>query len=1372
MAAVIGKIESLDGKFYAKGADGSLRVLSKGDEIFEGEVVIGDKSNSSIDSIIVSTVDGTDVVLLGSNEQLFDASLSSEPFSQDEVVNNSDGITNIINKYGNDVNIDDLETAAGADGASVVESTDDIKADFHNMNNNFLNISASLRDAHIPQTPFDLNDKIDNGLILSQYNELAKDVSVSTLSADLSDATNSGSTTDTITNDATPTITGKTEGGATVVITDASGNTVGSTVADASGNYTITTTELPEGSNDLTVTATDAAGNTAAITQNVTVDTSATAGVVTVDTIAGDNIINAQENGQATQTVSGTATGGDISAGDSVTVTVNGNDYTTTVAEDGTYSVEVATSDLVADGTVDVTVSSTDDAGNSVDTTGTSTVAVTVDTSATAGVVTVDTIAGDNIINAQENGQATQTVSGTATGGDISAGDSVTVTVNGNDYTTTVAEDGTYSVEVATSDLVADGTVDVTVSSTDDAGNSVDTTGTSTVAVDTQASDMGSLAITNIVDNIGDLSSVTISGTGAEAGNTITLYDENNNAVATATVDANGTWNADISHLDGTPMNDNEFFKVTETDPAGNETAQTDTTHYAHYDWADAQTDNYDDFDMSGSGDDRLAVNDNDLNDKLVVDGGSGNDTVVFSGNLADYTITTDENGNTIVTENSSTDSDGNGTGDVNELRNVENIEFADGKYDTSTGVFTENDTTAGTPILEVAVDSNVREIISQIEVVDADANQADGIYERDGNYYTTQTQEVATNQVDIDALREKGYTVDADGNFFEIGSGAKIQIEQEATREVSKVVEVDPIMKVATETTTVRVAGDDHIDIGSTIDKNSTETFDFKEPTSNVEINFNNFNSGSATILFLDADGNQVGSSINQNPTNGSVGFNVPDGAASIEIHNNSSKYHGSGFEVETISYRGESHDVTVEAGGLIPDADAMAAAGIVWSDTQSVTLTQTPTNTGSETNDLQNIGNVGNSIVDGFNPEDHEVSQVFDFGTELANRQVTITVDLDVKSSWDQNATSTHDILTISANGQPIETHNYTSSSYDYNAGIAAGEDYEMTGTHQYTYDVYLDENGQVQLDFMVASTASDEVVNVHNIEVAYEGQTGYVQTVTESETYMQTVFVDAPGAQVNADDIPGGVPYIMTEQTVEVAAEPHMTTEDTVTGYEYHMDFSSSLTDTDGSETLSNITLSNIPDGTNLVDADGNSLSANSDGSYTLNIDDNGSANITLVSSTQIDSNSLDSITTSVTSIESSNGSETTLQSTVGGLDTLIYDGDMNLDLGNIVNNTNTIESIDLGSGTQNISISLGDVLDLTDENNSLKIDGDSQDSVTLSNDSNGDGTADTSWTLGDFKTDAESGATYQDVTGVSDDGSKVTLEINTQIHVDHS
>ncbi|MDP3290449.1 MAG: hypothetical protein Q8M43_00280, partial [Sulfuricurvum sp.] len=469
-----------------------------------------------------------------------------------------------------------------------------------------------------------------------------------------------------------------------------------------------------------------------------------------------------------------------------------------------------------------------------------------------------------------------------------------------------------------------------------------------------------------------------------------------------------------------------------------------------------------------------------------------------------------------------------------------------------------------------------VREVTEMREVVDAEATEAAGIYERDGNYYKTETREEETNAVDVSALREMGYTLGTDGNIYTINStGAKVQIEQEATKIVTKVVAVDPIMKMTSESTTVTVAGDEFENNPGTIAKNTTQTIDLGVSTKNIEIDFNAFNQGSMRIEFL--NNGEVVHSLNQNHVgNNSVGYGFGGEFDAVRVRD-----HGQDVQIQSISGRESAHDVVVEAGGWVPDTEAMEAAGITWMDTISQTIVQTPTNTGNETNDLQNIGNVGNNNVKGFNPEDREVSQVFDFGSALAFQKVSVTVALTVAGSWDTNAVSTHDIMTVSANGEPLETYNYTSSNTDYNSAVARGESVEKIGAKTYTYEVTLDENGQAQLEFMVASTATDEVVNVQSITAYYEGFTGYVQSVQETQTYMETVFVDAPDTLVHPADIAGGVPMVMETQSVEVEAEPIMTTQEVVVGFEYDISYHVGLNDADGSETLGNLTMSNLPE-----------------------------------------------------------------------------------------------------------------------------------------------------------------------------------------------
>ncbi|MDB4837140.1 Ig-like domain-containing protein [Marinomonas sp.] len=236
---------------------------------------------------------------------------------------------------------------------------------------------------------------------------------------------------------------------------------------------------------EVSISSSDEAGNTVESVGSITylVDTPAEAGTVTVDIISEDGVINADDT-VGIVTITGNADGGDISTGDTVTLEVNGTEYTTIVEAGGTWSVDVAGSDLAEDTEIEVSVTSSNDFGNTVEST--SNIIYSVDTVAESGTVTVDAITEDDVINAAEV-EGTITMTGTASEGDIEAGDTVTLEVNSTEYTTTVAADGTWSVEVAGSDLAADTEVDVNVVSSDEAGNTVTSSATSTHTVDTSA---------------------------------------------------------------------------------------------------------------------------------------------------------------------------------------------------------------------------------------------------------------------------------------------------------------------------------------------------------------------------------------------------------------------------------------------------------------------------------------------------------------------------------------------------------------------------------------------------------------------------------------------------------------------------------------------------------------------------------------------------------------------------------------------------------------------------------------------------------------------------------------------------------------------
>ncbi|WP_342029459.1 Ig-like domain-containing protein [Vibrio sp. S9_S30] len=454
---------------------------------------------------------------------------------------------------------------------------------------------------------------------------------------------------------------GQVESGASVisiVITDSAQNAItvasGDFSVDSDGKVVVQgqdLSELEEGLLTVTMTVEDSAGNRGQVQDTVILDMIADAGTVTVGSITADDVINATES-DATIAVNGTATGGDIAEGDKVTMTINGTDYETTVGAMGTWTVNVAGSDLAADTEFTVSVASTDAAGNTVSSTATST--HTVDKTADAGTVTVASITADDVINKAESGE-TIAVSGTATGGDIAEGDKVTMTINGKAYETTVGATGTWTVNVAGSDLAADTEFTVSVASTDEAGNPVNSTATSTHTVDTIA--VSAPSITNITDDSenSDYSEVTLHGAGSEVGNTIEVFAKDGNedyvSIGFATVQDDLTWTLDISDVSVTPTNDDEFMFAKETDSAGNVSEASDTVHYYHGTVDPLVTESSDDYSLLGGGNDDLEMVSDDDNDYFVADGGAHRDRAIFSGSIEDYVISINSDGEIVIFE-------------------------------------------------------------------------------------------------------------------------------------------------------------------------------------------------------------------------------------------------------------------------------------------------------------------------------------------------------------------------------------------------------------------------------------------------------------------------------------------------------------------------------------------------------------------------------------------------------------------------------------------------------------------------------------------------------------------------------------------------
>ncbi|MCM7569628.1 Ig-like domain-containing protein [Enterobacter roggenkampii] len=358
------------------------------------------------------------------------------------------------------------------------------------------------------------------------------------------------------------------EAGQTVTIS-LNGKIYSATVDD-SGNWTWTVPSadlagLKDGDASVQVSVTNVNGNSASAGREYSVD--ATAPTVTINTLATDDILNAAE-AKSELTVSGTST---AEAGQTVTVSLNGKDYTTTVSADGSWTLNVPAADVAAltDGSVTVTASVSDKAGNpaSVDHN------LTVD--ATVPAVTINTVAGDDVINLAEHSQA-HIISGTATG--AAAGDKVTVTIGGQTYTTVLDAAGNWSVGVPASVIsgLSDGSVTVTASVTDAAGNTG--TGTHNVTVDTGLPSVSFNAISddNVLNAVEKGQDLRVSGTSANLAEGTVVAVTLNGKNYTATTAADGTWSLTVPAADLAGLGEaNYTLSATATNGVGNSVSNT-----------------------------------------------------------------------------------------------------------------------------------------------------------------------------------------------------------------------------------------------------------------------------------------------------------------------------------------------------------------------------------------------------------------------------------------------------------------------------------------------------------------------------------------------------------------------------------------------------------------------------------------------------------------------------------------------------------------------------------------------------------------------------------------------------------------------------
>ncbi|WP_455816457.1 Ig-like domain-containing protein [Pseudomonas cerasi] len=341
---------------------------------------------------------------------------------------------------------------------------------------------------------------------------------------------------------------------------------------DTSGNFGLTLSsaqllQLATGSLTISASVTDAVGNTASSSAGVTIGVHVQP-TLTVNTLFGDGILNAAELA-TTQTVSGTTT--NAVAGSTVTFTLNGTVYSTTVGSNGNWSVSIAKTDLnaVPNGTLTINATLADPYGNTA--TGTNSASVISHSTPT---ITFGTLFGDGALNAVE-AQSAQTISGTSYNAE---GSTILIHVGTQTYSTVVAANGRWSVSVPSVDLknLPDTTTSITASLTNGAGTSSGTVtvpvivGTHTTPTVTLGNSAGfSDGYLNLAESG---TSQTFSGTSTNAaGGTVKVVFDGSTTSYTATIAANGTWSVTIPSTGLTALADGTHTAaITVTDRAGN----------------------------------------------------------------------------------------------------------------------------------------------------------------------------------------------------------------------------------------------------------------------------------------------------------------------------------------------------------------------------------------------------------------------------------------------------------------------------------------------------------------------------------------------------------------------------------------------------------------------------------------------------------------------------------------------------------------------------------------------------------------------------------------------------------------------------------
>ncbi|MCU6192594.1 BapA/Bap/LapF family large adhesin [Enterobacter sichuanensis] len=380
-------------------------------------------------------------------------------------------------------------------------------------------------------------------------------------------------TTGQVTNDATPTLTGRGTAGSTIHILN-NGVEIGTAPVDSNGNWSFTPNPaLGDGSYNIRINASDAAGNVSANSPVFvfTVDTAGPSapGITSVIDDVGPvtgTLTSGNSTNDARPTFNGT---GEV--GSTVHIIVDGSEIGTAVVNaQGNWTFTPGTA--LGEGAHAITFNATDAAGN----TGATTAPFNLTVDTVAPSAPVISTAADNAGSVQApltSGQSTDDTTPTLTG-TAAANATITIYENGQPVGTATAN-GSGAWSFTPSTPLANGSHTWTATATDAAGNVSPTSSGFTLVVDTTPPNAP--VISQAIDDVGSITGALSSGQTtddtvprlvgtSEPFATVNIY-EGATLVGTGTADASGSWSI---LLNTTLATGAHSFTARATDAAGN----------------------------------------------------------------------------------------------------------------------------------------------------------------------------------------------------------------------------------------------------------------------------------------------------------------------------------------------------------------------------------------------------------------------------------------------------------------------------------------------------------------------------------------------------------------------------------------------------------------------------------------------------------------------------------------------------------------------------------------------------------------------------------------------------------------------------------